>query len=153
MKSVTQIKHEYLRSRAYIRLSLSSPFSPVTVSQIWPLSRYSCFYLGSLHPRNFVLKAQLVFRWFVGSSLRLNPHKLSWYIFLKKLEIHQSNKVMHLPFSQDTPMFPVKNSKDCIDLWHCKWRDPKWYGHLKSVAALVGSLSWSLKDSQWYSST
>ena len=23
------------------------------VSQIWPLSRYSCCYLGSLHPRNF----------------------------------------------------------------------------------------------------
>ena len=47
------IKHEYLRSRAYICLSLSSPFSSVTVIQIWPLSRYSCFYLGSLHPRNF----------------------------------------------------------------------------------------------------
>ena len=47
------IKHEYLRSRAYICLSLSSPFSPVIVSQIWPLSRYSCCYLGSLHPRNF----------------------------------------------------------------------------------------------------
>ena len=53
-----QIKHEYLRSRAYICLSLSSPFSspPVTVIQIWPLSRYSCFYLGSLHPRNFLFK-------------------------------------------------------------------------------------------------
>ena len=51
-------KHEYLRSRAYIRLSLSSPFSSssVTVIQIWPLSRYSCFYLGSLHPRNFDYK-------------------------------------------------------------------------------------------------
>ena len=52
-----QIKHEYLRSHAYMRLSLSSPFSssPVTVTQIWPLSRYSCCYLGSLHPRNFIL--------------------------------------------------------------------------------------------------
>ena len=48
------IKHEYLRSRAYLRLSLSSPFPPsVTFSQILPLSRYSCLYLGSLHPRNF----------------------------------------------------------------------------------------------------
>ena len=50
------VKHEYLRSCDYIRLSLSSPFSsssPVTVTQIWPLSRYSCSYLGSLHPRNF----------------------------------------------------------------------------------------------------
>ena len=54
-------KHEYLRSRAYICLSLSSPFSspPVTVIQIWPLSRYSCFYLGSLHPRNFLFKAMV----------------------------------------------------------------------------------------------
>ena len=35
-----KIKHEYLRSRAYICLSLSSPFSsPVMVSQLWPLSR------------------------------------------------------------------------------------------------------------------
>ena len=51
------VKHEYLRSRAYICLSLSSPFSSpsVIVSQIWPLSRYSCCYLGSLHPRNLVL--------------------------------------------------------------------------------------------------
>ena len=47
-----EIKHEYLRSRAYICLSLSSPL--VMVAQLWPLSRYSCFYLGSLHPRNFV---------------------------------------------------------------------------------------------------
>ena len=47
------IKHEYLRSHAYICLSLSSPFPSVKFSQIWPLSRYSCFYLGSLHPRNF----------------------------------------------------------------------------------------------------
>ena len=51
MINISDFKHKYLRSRA---LSLSSPFSfPVTVSQIWPLSRYSCFYLGSLHPRNF----------------------------------------------------------------------------------------------------
>ena len=28
------------------------------VSQIWPLSRYSCFYLGSLHPRNFVVNVE-----------------------------------------------------------------------------------------------
>ena len=43
-------KHEYQRSRAYICLSLSSPFSSsssVTVTQLWTLSRYSCFYLGS----------------------------------------------------------------------------------------------------------
>ena len=45
-------KHEYLRSGAYICLSLSSPFS-VIVIQIWPLLRYSCLYLGFLHPRNF----------------------------------------------------------------------------------------------------
>ena len=49
------IKHEYLRSRAYICLSLSSPFPLVIISQFWPLSRYSCFFLGSLHPRNFLL--------------------------------------------------------------------------------------------------
>ena len=49
-------KHEYLRSRAYMCLSLSSPFSSsVIVVQMWPLSRYSCCYLGSLHPRNFSL--------------------------------------------------------------------------------------------------
>ena len=29
------------------------------VIQIWPLSRYSCFYLGSLHPRNFMIKKLL----------------------------------------------------------------------------------------------
>ena len=58
------VKHEYLRSRAYIRLSLSSPlslssshrysihaFNSVIAIQILLLSRYSCFYLGSLHPR------------------------------------------------------------------------------------------------------
>ena len=40
---VIQFKHEYLRSRTYICLSLSSPFpSPVIVIQIWPLSRYLC---------------------------------------------------------------------------------------------------------------
>ena len=38
-------KHEYLWSRAYKCLLLSS--SPVTITQIWPLSRYSCLYLGS----------------------------------------------------------------------------------------------------------
>ena len=32
------VKHEYLRSRAYICLSFSSPF-PLTVSQGWPLLR------------------------------------------------------------------------------------------------------------------
>ena len=33
---ISLFKHEYLRSRAYIRLSLSSPFPPsVMFSQIW----------------------------------------------------------------------------------------------------------------------
>ena len=59
------IKHEYLRSRAYICLSLSSSSSfssssPVVI-QIWPLSRYSCFHLGSLHPRNlFYSKVEFI---------------------------------------------------------------------------------------------
>ena len=46
-----QINHEYLRSHAYMRLSLSSPFSSppsVIVIQIWTLSRYSCFHLGCI---------------------------------------------------------------------------------------------------------
>ena len=55
-------KHEYLRSRAYICLSLSSPFSLVIISQIWPLSRYSCCYLGSLYPRNLLNQFLLVIR-------------------------------------------------------------------------------------------
>ena len=51
-----KIKHEYLRSRAYICLSLSlSSSSLVMVAQLWPLSRYSCCYLGSLHPRSFAM--------------------------------------------------------------------------------------------------
>ena len=37
-------KQEYLASE---HMSLSSPFSPVTVCQFWTISRYSCFYLGS----------------------------------------------------------------------------------------------------------
>ena len=41
-------KHEYLRSPASTCLSLSSfPSSPVTVIQLWILSRYSCLHLGS----------------------------------------------------------------------------------------------------------
>ena len=50
------LKHEYLRSRAYICLSLSSP-SPSHLLKIYAflsnygLSRYSCLHLGSLHPR------------------------------------------------------------------------------------------------------
>ena len=41
-------KHEYLRSRASICLSLSSPCHLLA---IYRLSRYTCLYLGSLHPR------------------------------------------------------------------------------------------------------
>ena len=61
------IKHEYLISRAYICLSLSSTSSSPVVIQIWPLSRYSCFYLGSLHPRNFFTSKSISFHctWFV----------------------------------------------------------------------------------------
>ena len=60
MEGLLILKHEYLRSRAYICLSLSSPFLPsVIVVQIWPLSRYSCCYLGSLHPRNFMERGAL----------------------------------------------------------------------------------------------
>ena len=56
---IPKVKHEYLRYRAYICLSLSSPFSPsVIISQIWPLARYSCCYLGSLHPRNLFINFQ-----------------------------------------------------------------------------------------------
>jgi len=49
MSTVLKVKHEYLRSRAYKCLSLSSSSSsfPVTVIQLWALSRYSCLYLGS----------------------------------------------------------------------------------------------------------
>ena len=47
------IKHEYLRSRASTCVSLSSPSYLLA---IYLLSRYSCLYLGSLHPRIFKLK-------------------------------------------------------------------------------------------------
>ena len=73
---IQQIKHEYLRSRAYICLSLSSssssPSSPVVI-QIWPLSRYSCFHLGSLHPRNFILL------WLIRNSI---SWKMQYYFLL-----------------------------------------------------------------------
>ena len=42
----TLFKHEYLRSRASRCLSLSS-FPPVTFSQFYGVSRYSCLHLGS----------------------------------------------------------------------------------------------------------
>ena len=47
------IKHEYLRSRASTCVSLSSPSSHLLA--IYTLSRYSCLYLGSLHPRIFTI--------------------------------------------------------------------------------------------------
>ena len=59
-----QIKHEYLRPRAYICLSLSltSVISQLLqFSWFWPLSRYSCCCLGSLHPRNFCFKKMFRF--------------------------------------------------------------------------------------------
>ena len=55
-------KHEYLRSRAYICLSLSSSSDDSDISSNFThinhlihhgLSRYSCLHLGSLHPRIF----------------------------------------------------------------------------------------------------
>ena len=49
----TDIKHEYLRSRASTCVSLSSPSSHLLA--IYRLSRYSCLYLGSLHPRIFII--------------------------------------------------------------------------------------------------
>ena len=48
-------KHEYLRSRASTCVSLSSPASSHLLAIYW-LSRYSCLYLGSLHPRIFLYK-------------------------------------------------------------------------------------------------
>jgi len=51
-------KHEYLRSRASTCVSLSSPSSHLLA--IYRLSRYSCLYLGSLHPRIF-LKTTLTY--------------------------------------------------------------------------------------------
>ena len=47
---IPSIKHEYLRSRASTCVSLSSSASSYLL-EIYRLSRYSCFYLGSLHPR------------------------------------------------------------------------------------------------------
>ena len=43
------IKHEYLRPRAYKCLSLSSSSSSnrYSISEVFPLSRFSCLYLGS----------------------------------------------------------------------------------------------------------
>ena len=63
------IKHEYLRSRASICLSLSSPpsssgdlsinsYTFVSFSHS-TLSRYSCLHLGSLHPRIFCNQGEL----------------------------------------------------------------------------------------------
>ena len=55
----TIFKHEYLRSRAYTCLSLSSPSSSSYLLKNFAflsnhgLSRYSCLHLGSLHPRIF----------------------------------------------------------------------------------------------------
>ena len=48
------IKHEYLRSLAYICLSLSSPSGYLSIKSNHRLSRYSCLHLGSLHPRFFL---------------------------------------------------------------------------------------------------
>ena len=60
MLMIPLFKHEYLRSRAYICLSLSSSDShlssnliPFIIFQSLLLSRYSCLHLGSLHPRIF----------------------------------------------------------------------------------------------------
>ena len=72
LSAPNHFKHEYLRSRAYICLSLSSPFSSVMVTQLWALSRYSCVYLGSLHPINFRLDRECV---------NVNVEKLNRYIW------------------------------------------------------------------------
>ena len=56
--AVCVFKHEYLRSRAFICLSLSSPHHhhhPDTFLSNHGLSRYSCLHLGSLHPIIFYL--------------------------------------------------------------------------------------------------
>ena len=60
--AVCVFKHEYLQSRAFICLSLSSPPSSSSGSN-HGLSRYSCLHLGSLHPRIFVEE--------LGSSMKL----------------------------------------------------------------------------------
>ena len=65
---ILTIKHEYLRSCAYIRLSLSSPLDTCSNIFIWPLSRYSCFDLGSLHPRNFDIKVCPNSKWGLHSN-------------------------------------------------------------------------------------
>ena len=86
------VKHEYLRSRAYIRLSLSSPLSlssshrysihafldSVIAIQILPLSRYSCFYLGSLHPRIFLKQPCF--------NLQVLESQIKFFAWLKTLQ-------------------------------------------------------------------
>ena len=56
-RKLYQTKHEYLRSCAYICLSLSSHHHPDTFLSNHGLSRYSCLHFGSLHPRIYSLEA------------------------------------------------------------------------------------------------
>ena len=54
---------------------------PLRVSQIWPVSRYSCCYLGSLHPRNFVKKVWVNFcnhHTALCREEKYNLHNISW---------------------------------------------------------------------------
>ena len=75
------IKHEYLWSRAYKCLSLSSSSSwfPVTVIRLWTLSRYSCLFLD-LASRNFLSDQSPV-----PSTCKLWLYKIYTLKFLQKV--------------------------------------------------------------------
>ena len=102
--------------------------SSVTFSQIWPLSRYSCFYLGSLHPRNFLIhvidfhafsflisgvntmKTKVVENMSVNFVARVFSPPIVW-----------KNICLLIVISKDSPVIFVENSSKMIrvieDIW------------------------------------
>ena len=73
------------------------------VSQIWPLSRYSCCYLGSLHPRNFF------FHSFFKKSTVQKTEKMSSWIYLAIFYV-KFWVILKSPISCSTYTFSNKES-------------------------------------------
>ena len=111
-----KVKHEYLRSRAYICLSLSLTSSSSVISQLWPLSRYSCFHLGSLHPRNFCFETASSKRMKLSKWKYLSLQKYdNWFEVRcggeKKIQnIMMTLFVLQMASVYSSPMFPQFNS-------------------------------------------
>ena len=68
----------------------------LTFPQIWPLSRYSCCYLGSLHPRNFDLcKVSTKIGKYIGFELWVI---LFLYHYVKNNQIWRRTKICLLKY-------------------------------------------------------